>query len=163
MSQHLKRAGHWLAQMSLALSALCLLSLMCLTVAEVIGRYGFNAPIFGRQDISQILLSLSIFLAFPVVTLRGEQIDVDLLDGWFSARGAYWRDLVISLNTSICLITMGYWLYLRAEKFQSRGITSELLFLPKYPLVYFIAFVVLASGIFLALRAVSSLLVKNTK
>ena len=88
---------------------------------------------------------------------------MDLLDGWFSARGAYWRDLVISLITSISLITMGYWLYMRAEKFQSRGITSELLFLPKYPLVYFIAFVVLASGIFLALRAVSTLLVKKTK
>ena len=68
MSQHLKRAGQWLAQICLALSALCLLALMCLTVAEVIGRYGFNAPIFGRQDIAQILLALSIFLAFPVVT-----------------------------------------------------------------------------------------------
>ncbi|MEL6933339.1 MAG: TRAP transporter small permease subunit [Pseudomonadota bacterium] len=86
MAQLLQWAGQRLAQICLALSALCLLVLMCLTVAEVIGRYGFNAPIFGRQDIAQILLALSIFMAFPVVTLRGEQIDVDLLDSWFSMR-----------------------------------------------------------------------------
>ena len=163
MAQLLKWAGQRLAQICLALSALCLLVLMCLTVAEVIGRYGFNAPIFGRQDIAQILLALSIFLAFPVVTLRGEQIDVDLLDSWFSDRGSYWRDLGIALLTSVSLITMGYWLYLRAEKVQSRGITSELLILPKYPLIYFVAFVVLTSGILLAFRAFSALVRKNTE
>lgn len=163
MSDHLKRAGQWLAQICLVLSALCLLALMCLTVAEVVGRYGFNAPIFGRQDIAQILLAASIFLAFPVVTLRGEHIDVDLLDTWFSAKAAHWRDLVIALLTAGYLVTMGYWLFLKAEKFQSRGITSELLFLPKYPLVYFIAFVVLASGILLGLRAASTILRKKTE
>ena len=149
----IERAGHRLAQISLALSAACLVALMCLTVAEVIGRYGFNAPIFGRQDIAQILLAASLFLAFPVVTLRNEQIDVDLLDGWFSTRAAFWRDLGSTVLTSVSLTTIGYWLFLRADKAHSRGITSELLFLPKYPLIYFIAFVVLISGALLGLRA----------
>ncbi len=152
MTNIFDRAGQWLARIFLTLSAVCLFSIMILTVVEVIGRYVFNAPIFGRQDLAQILLALSIFLAFPVVTLRGEQIDVDLLDSLFSERAAFWRDRLITLLGSVALLTMGYWLFARAEKVLSRGITTELLFLPKYPLIYFIAAVVTVTGVLLALQ-----------
>jgi len=146
------RASQGLARLCLALSAICLMALMLLTVAEVIGRYVFNAPIFGRQDIAQILLALSIFFAFPVVTLRGDQIAVDLMDGLFSRRSALWRDRLIDALTSLCLIVMGLWLWDRAEKALSRGNTSELLFLPKYPLIASIAIVVGLTGVCLALK-----------
>lgn len=152
--QFFERASHVLARLCLALSGLCLTALMCLTVAEVIGRYGFNAPIFGRQDIAQILLALSIFLAFPVATLRGEQIAVDLLDGYFSRTAAFWRDRAIEAMISISLLTMGVWLFDRAEKALSRGNSTELLFLPKYPLLGFVAIVVTITGVFVALRAI---------
>lgn len=154
MANLIDRAGLWLARICLTLSALCLFSIMILTVVEVIGRYAFNTPLFGRQDIAQILLALSIFLAFPVVTLRGEQIDVDLLDGMFSERSAFWRDRLIAVLVAVSLLTMGYWLFARAEKVLSRGITTELLFLPKYPLIYFIAAVVTATGVLLAVQCV---------
>ncbi|MFQ6547631.1 TRAP transporter small permease [Aestuariibius sp. 2305UL40-4] len=155
MAAMLGRAGPWLARIFLTLSAICLIALMCLTVAEVIGRYVFNSPIFGRQDIAQILLACSIFLAFPVVTLRGEQIDVDLLDGFFSKGAAFWRDRMIGLLMTVALLTMGYWLYLRGARFQERGTTSELLFLPEYPLVYFIAATVFATGVILGLHTLA--------
>ena len=105
------RASTWPARTCLALSALCLMALMGLTVVEVIGRYVFNAPIFGRQDVAQILLACSVFFAFPVVTFRGEQIDVDLLDGLFSSHAAFWRDRAIDVVSSVALVTMGYWLF----------------------------------------------------
>lgn len=156
MAEQLTRAGQWLARLLLSVSALCLTALMLLTVAEVIGRYVFNAPIFGRQDVAQILLAMSIFCAFPVVTLRGEQIAVDLLDSQFSLRAAFWRDRAIEALISMVLVTMGLWLFERAEKALSRGSTSELLFLPKYPLISFIALIVGLSGIMLALRMIVS-------
>jgi TRAP-type C4-dicarboxylate transport system permease small subunit len=130
---------------------------MLLTVAEVIGRYGFNAPIFGRQDIAQILLASSIFLAFPVVTMHGEQIAVDLLDTFFSPPAAFWRDRAIEALTSVTLITMGIWLFERAEKALNRGSTSELLFLPKYPLIGTIAIIVGLSGVLLIIRIILKL------
>ncbi len=155
MAVILRRAGHWLARILLTLSALCLVALMCLTVAEVIGRYVFNSPIFGRQDIAQILLACSIFLAFTVFKLRWDQIAFDLLDRVFSRGAAYWRDWLIGLLTAAVLLTMGYWLYLRGERFRERGTTSELLFLPEYPLVYFIAATVLATGVILGLHTLA--------
>jgi TRAP-type C4-dicarboxylate transport system permease small subunit len=121
---------------------------MLLTVAEVIGRYGFNAPIFGRQDIAQILLASSIFLAFPVVTMHGEQI---------APPAAFWRDRAIEALTSVTLITMGIWLFERAEKALNRGSTSELLFLPKYPLIGTIAIIVGLSGVLLIIRIILKL------
>lgn len=148
------RAGQWLARLLLVLSALCLTALMLLTVAEVIGRYMFNAPIFGRQDMAQILLACSIFLAFPVVTLRGEQIAVDLFDGVFTKATAFWRDRLIEVLTSVALLSVAFWLFERAEKAASRGLTSELLFLPKYPLIAMISAVVFVTSILLAVRAV---------
>jgi len=151
MQAVLERASQWLARLCLVLSASCLMVLMLLTVAEVIGRYGFNAPIFGRQDVAQILLAASIFLAFPVVTLRGEQIDVDLLDPLFSETAAYWRDRFIDLVTATAMITMGVWIFHRAEKALSRGITSEMLSFPKYPLIYAIAAIVITTGILVGL------------
>ena len=130
------------------------MSVMCLTVVEVVARYVFNAPIFGRQDLAQILLALSIFFAFPVVTLRREQIDVDLLDSLFSPTAAFFRDRLIDVLTSITLITMSVWLFARAEKALKRGITSELLFIPKYPLIYVIASIVAVMAGLLALSIV---------
>ncbi|MEP3295054.1 MAG: TRAP transporter small permease [Pseudoruegeria sp.] len=145
-----KRAGEMLARVCLVMSAACLMTLMVLTVCEVIGRYGFNAPIFGRQDISKILLAASIFLAFPVVTLRGEQIDVDLLDTFFSKTAAFWRDQFIGLLTATGLITMGVWIFHRAEKSYSRGNTSEMLSIPTYPVIFAIATIVFCTGILVA-------------
>lgn len=151
MAGLITRAVQWIARLLLTISALCLTALMCLTVAEVIGRYGFNAPIKGRQDIAQILLACSIFFALPVVTLRGEQIVADLLDPLFNAATGFWRDRIIEALTSITLLTMGYWLFERAEKALRRGTTSELLFLPKYPLLIFVATMVFVTGVCVAL------------
>lgn len=153
MRDFTRRASDMLARLCLALSAVCLFSLMVLTVAEVVGRYGFNAPIFGRQDLAQILLALSIFLAFPVATLRGEHVAVDLMDGYFSKRAAIWRDRLIEVVIAICLLVMGVWLFDRTEKALSRGSSTELLFLPTYPLLGFIAAVVFVTGALVGLRA----------
>ena len=163
MSGFIKLANQWFASTLLSLSALCLVALMFLTVAEVIGRYVFNAPIFGRQDIAQILLACSIFFAFPVVTLRGQQIAVDLLDSVFTPSAAFWRDRLIDMLVAISLVTMSVWLFHRAEKALSRGLTSEMLFLPKYPLLTFVAVVVGATGALLALRATWLLLTNSTR
>ncbi|WP_298260771.1 TRAP transporter small permease [uncultured Litoreibacter sp.] len=152
MKHTLDRASHWLARICLVLSATCLMLLMLLTVAEVVARYGFNAPIFGRQDLAQILLACSIFFAVPVVTIRGQQIDVDLLDGLFSERAAFWRDRAIEALMAGTFLVMGVWLAERAEKAFSRGSTSELLFLPKSPLIWFVAATVFVTGVLVALR-----------
>jgi len=73
------------------------------------------------------------------------------LDPLFSETAAYWRDRFIDLVTATAMITMGVWIFHRAEKALSRGITSEMLSFPKYPLIYAIAAIVITTGILVGL------------
>ncbi len=63
---------------------------------------------------------------------------------------------MIEALTALVLLTMGLWLFQRAEKAFNRGTASELLFLPKYPLITFIAMAVFLTGLLLAMRCLSS-------
>ena len=49
------------------ITAILLFSMMILTFIDVIGRYLFNAPVYGAAEIIQILLIGVIFSAMPIV------------------------------------------------------------------------------------------------
>src|SRR5262245_61772159 len=61
-------------------AAVVLFAMMALTCADVIGRYRFNAPVFGAFEITETLLAALIFAGLPLVTLRNEHVTVDVLD-----------------------------------------------------------------------------------
>lgn len=62
------------------ISAGLLVTMMCLTGADVIARYLFNAPIKGAFELTEILLALLIFAAMPLTTGLGQHIEVALFD-----------------------------------------------------------------------------------
>lgn len=59
--------------------ALVLFYLMALRCVDVVGRYGFNAPVPGASELTGLGLSLLIFGALPIVTARSEHVSVSLL------------------------------------------------------------------------------------
>ena len=61
-------------------AAVALFVIMVLTFADVIGRYGFNASIFGTAEIVQALMVLVIFGGVALVTLDDDHIAVTLFD-----------------------------------------------------------------------------------
>lgn len=70
----LERIAHWVGGALIA--AMCLL-----TVAEVILRWGFNAPIFGATEISSFLLALAIGAGLCMVSAENSHITVSLMEG----------------------------------------------------------------------------------
>ena len=62
------------------LCALLLVAMMCLTGADVIARYVFNAPIRGAFELTEILLACLVFTALPITTGAREHIEVELFD-----------------------------------------------------------------------------------
>lgn len=147
----LERVGRLLARFSLGVSALLILAIMGVTVVEVIGRYFLNTPLHGKGDIIKLMLGAALFFAMPIVTVRREHICVDLLDGLTGARISRLRDFFVDLSLGGMMITLAYWVAQRVENFYNRGEVTELLFIPKYPLAFFIAFVLFASGFLLIL------------
>ncbi len=62
------------------LAAVFLAAMMLLTVADVVLRGLFNAPIRGVYDLVELLLAYAFFIALPAVFLRDENIVVNIVD-----------------------------------------------------------------------------------
>lgn len=67
-------------------SALFLVAMMLITVADVLLRALFNLPIAGAYDLVQLFLVGSVFLSIPDVFMRDDNIVIDFIDHVFGAR-----------------------------------------------------------------------------
>lgn len=85
------------------LCALLLIAMMCLTGADVIARYFFNAPIRGAFELTEILLACLVFTALPITTGAREHIEVELFD----PKSPRTRRVLSVLATSSGMIVFG--------------------------------------------------------
>src|SRR5271156_3068192 len=67
-------------------SALFLVAMMLITVADVVMRAGFNLPVTGTYDLVQLFLVGTVFLSIPDVFLHDKNIVIDFVDHVFGAR-----------------------------------------------------------------------------
>lgn len=74
MRRILYHTGQWL-------SALALMLLVTMTVADIVLRWAFNSPIYGSSEIANFLLSISVGAGLMVTTSNRGHIRVDMLEG----------------------------------------------------------------------------------
>jgi len=115
------------ATATLYLAMSLLFALMALTFFEVIGRYLVGTPIQGKDELTRMFLLMIVFLAFPLTTMRGEHVTVDLLDGLFGRRGATIRDIIVKLLCSGMLFVSLPYIFLQVERAYSRNNIFETL------------------------------------
>jgi TRAP-type transport system small permease protein len=89
-------------------SALFLVAMMLITVADVTARSLFNRPITGAYDLVQLFLVGTVFLSIPDVFLRGENIVIDFVDHFFSAGAVRWLKVAASLAALIFLTVLAW-------------------------------------------------------
>ncbi len=94
------------------------------------------------------------FASLPVITWRGEQIVVDLLDPFFRGRAAQIRDVLIDSLCGIVIFWPAIRVYELAERAKQYGDTTEYLQIPQFYIAYFIAFSTFVTALILLLRAV---------
>ncbi len=75
---HLAKAGQLVATILGLACALVLLAMMCMTGADVLARYVFNAPIRGAFEMVEIMMVLLVYLAFPLAILANAHVEVEL-------------------------------------------------------------------------------------
>ena len=139
---NLKVASRKLGTLSSLLSyagAAALFFMMCLTTADVVGRYIFNKPITGVFELTEYLVLILIFSFIGYTQSKSGHVSVDLLMPKLPAKlGA----VIGLINHLVCLALMAaiVWMGIRkALELRSVGEASPNLGIPDYPFVFFLA------------------------
>jgi len=147
MTSHRSEAGVWLDRALGAAAAILLFSLMMLTTADVIGRYIFNWPLRGAFEITELLLLTLIFAGLPLASRADEHVTLDFIDMILSARGRLLLRRIVDFICGLLFLGLAYRVWIKADRIERYGDTTEVLRIPVGPFVYFMAVMVAVTGI----------------
>ncbi|HHU95139.1 MAG TPA: TRAP transporter small permease [Alcaligenaceae bacterium] len=129
----------WLAFFFELLASVALFGLMAMTCFDVIGRYFFNSPVRGGTELTEMGLAIVVFAALPVVTWRGGQIVVDLIDPYLNVRVLRLLSVLGTVIMTASLFYLGNRIFDIAERALRRGIVTDFLAIPTGYLIQYIA------------------------
>ena len=125
------------------LSALCgtiaaaaLFAIMGLTLVDVLGRKFFDASLPGSLELTELLMVAVIFAGLPLVSLQGEHIVFDSLDGRLSNRVRRLQQWLVELLSLVLLGGLAWLMWVKAGQLSSYGDITAQLKLPVAPVVY---------------------------
>ncbi len=110
--------------------------MMVITFVDVVGRYGFNAPIPGGFELIEFLMPLSIFAGLPIITRRRAHIVVGILDGWFRGRAGDIRKLVVDAASLAVVAFIAERMWAQGDGLAEAQIESGYLEWPIAPAAY---------------------------
>ena len=126
----------WLDRLALALAlggAVCLLGVALLTMADVLLRWGFNAPIRGVNDVSALLTAVVVAACFPILMMRRGNVTIRMLGQALGSRTARLFDLFGALVSALFFALMT-WQYTRfSAEMASANESSPILRWPSAP------------------------------
>jgi TRAP-type C4-dicarboxylate transport system permease small subunit len=135
------------------LSALTLVAIMLVMVADVTGRYLFNRPIRGAYEVTEFLMCVMVFGALPLVSLWGRQVEASLLSDLAPRFTIYlrWLGGVLSVLVFgyLAMLTWNYGDQLARQNAQS-------LFggIPRAPFAYYMSILCLLTALASAIAIV---------
>lgn len=138
-------------------AAVILFLLMCMTFLDVILRSAFDNPIESATELTRLFMAIIVFSALPLVSWKGQNIVVDLLDPLFTSALARWRDIVIDLVSGVVLIWPAWRVMELAQRAQKYGDVTEYLAMPQHYVAWFIAIFAGLTAIALIARALTRL------
>ena len=136
-------------------ASVILFSMMKITFVDVIGRYGFNSPMRGAFEITELMLLVLIFAGLPLVSHADEHVTMDFIDHLFKERG---RRILISIAHLVCALTLlglSWLIWIKAGKIAGYGDTTDVLRITIGPFVYFMAAMIALSGLIHAWKIVA--------
>lgn len=86
--------------------------IVCLIVVSVTMRKVFNAPLHFSEEVVGLLMSASLFLALPMVTLRGSHVRVSIVATYLETRS---RRLFHLLSCLAALVGIACCVWLTVE------------------------------------------------
>lgn len=134
------------------LAAILMFALMVLTCIDVLGRYFFNRPVYGGLELTEILMAGTIFLALPLVAVRGENVMVELVR-LPSRRLRMAQHVLTNIIGALVALALAQQLWLRAERFARAGETTIQIKIPLDLVAYGISLLLGVTAIAFLVRA----------
>jgi TRAP-type C4-dicarboxylate transport system permease small subunit len=127
------------SRVSAYIAMVLLVLLVLLTVADVVMRRFFNAPIAITMDISKLTLGTIVFLSLAYCAVHGSHIVVDLIVSRFSQRTQSIIGTVIYMLSVVLMGILSWRLFLLAIRVKDMGETTVIWDIPTYPFVFLAA------------------------
>lgn len=118
------------------LAAAALFGIMILTLVDVTGRKFASASVPGSLELTELLMVVVIFAGLPLVSLAGEHVVFDSLDGWLSKRVRAVQNTLVELFCAAALAGMAWLMWTKAGQMMEYGDTTAQLKVSQGPFVY---------------------------
>ena len=140
------------AALGIAASAI-LFCMMTLTFVDVVLRYGFNRPLRGGFEVTELMLLVLIFAGLPLVTHANEHVTMDLIDRWLSPRLRNALARLMEAVSAALMFALTWFMWIKAQRIAGYGDTTDVLRIAVGPFVYFMVAMILLSGLIHLYRA----------
>jgi TRAP-type C4-dicarboxylate transport system permease small subunit len=116
--------------------AVLLFAMMAITAIDVIGRYGFNAPVPGGFEIVQCLMAVVIFASLPLTTAAERHLTVSVFENRFRGTTRHVYRLVMLTISLIALAIIAWRMGVQADVLGRSQQVSGFLQLPLAPIAW---------------------------
>lgn len=137
-----------------AIASALLLSLVAVTVIDVVGRHVLGVPFRGAFELTELLLCALVFAALPLVSRAGGHVEVDLLVARIPPRAARVLGVIASAVSALALVYFAWRLVVVAEDLTGTRARSNALGIPFAPFAAFGAVGCIAAAILGMLREI---------
>ena len=134
------------AVLGIAASAI-LFAMMCLTFVDVVARYVFNRPIRGAFEVTELMLLVLIFAGLPLVSHADEHVTMDFIDRWLAPAARRRLARLMHLAVAALMLFVAWQVWIKAGRISSYGDTTDVLRIVYGPFVYFMAAMLVLSGL----------------
>lgn len=142
---------------SAAVAGVVLVALMLLTVADVIGRYFFHAPLNGVFDLTQFAVLVMTFLSFAYCGFRGAHVVIELLYDRIPKAAQFAVRRVSNAVGAILFAVIAWRAVVQSVDVRDFNETSQLLTIPYWPFYYVVAFGAALFALVLAIKTFTDL------
>ena len=134
-------------------SAIALFGIMALTFFDVGGRKLLSHSIPGSLEMTELLMVLVIFAALPLVSLKGEHVVFDSLDGFMTPGFRRLQRAIVQILCATAMLGLAWLMWRTGSDFAGSGETTAQLGIPKYPFIFGMSVLCALTGVIHALMA----------
>lgn len=150
------KINQWVLDKLRHVGAVCLVGMMLLTCADVIGRL-FRHPILGSVEIVTFMATLSVGMALPYTHKVGGHIGVELLVRMLSERTQAVIDIFTGLVSMMLFAIITWRMGVYAHTKHAAGEVSMNLKLPEHLVIYALSFCLLIATLTILHEMVSNI------